>query len=270
MPTLNKGSWTSRFLRDKDLATELATLLDDVTRQFYDTMSHSFSYENFPDSEQHNQLIMLARALNQYNPSQLTSRNDRKAFWLNVYNLLMLHSVMTEQPEGSIREIENIFTDFHYQIDDFLLNLDLIEHGILRNNEPGYAQLTRPFKKKQPELELVLSETDPRIHMALFCACVSSAPMKAYHAHTLDKELDEVTADFLHRQVRIRGKHVHLPKCFRWYKKDFGNDAGIIAFLIKHHPDENIVRQLVLQKNQLSFSWQEFNWSLNTSKELLN
>ncbi|MGI9273415.1 MAG: DUF547 domain-containing protein [Endozoicomonas sp.] len=264
MITMNQGGWVSRFHQGKDMAFELESTLSQLTSMFYDTTGNLFDYQGCKDSDTYGSLQILTRSLSEFDPGQLRSMEARKAFWLNLYNTLVLHLVMAEDVVRSIRDRKDFFTGFHYQLKDHAYSLDEIEHGILRANSPGYGRLTRPFKRSHPAYPQTLSGLDPRIHMALFCACPSSARLRIYDPQTVHDQLNEECRHFLHQHVHADDSGLKLPMLFHWYRKDFGDLGGMLDFLVRHHPDKEIVHFIKSVGKNLKFSWHEFDWTLNT------
>ena len=180
-----------------------------------------FDYNACKKSKTYSQLQVLARSLSEFDPLTMETPQERKAFWINLYNALIMHLVIVEDVGKSILEVKEFFTRYQYQLSDLSLTLDQIEHGILRGNRPNYLKFFRPFKKRSTYMKHVL-EADPRIHMALFCASMSCAALTAYTPATVDQQLDQTVSKTLKKLVYIENNKIFLPKCFLWYKQDFG------------------------------------------------
>ena len=242
------------FFRGLPLNEELVGMLNTVIADFYQSETSCFNYQGCKQSKAYNQLQVMARTLSDFDPTLLNTAEEKKAFWINLYNALIMHLVIVENVGKSIMEVKEFFTSYEYQLKGMSLTLDQIEHGILRGNRPNYMRFFRPLRKDHPALPLVL-EADPR---SMSCAALS-----AYHPHTLDQQLEEATQSCMERLVRIEGKKVLLPKCFLWYKKDFNGKQGSLDFVMRYHPDASIVNYIREHRNHLRIGWLGFDWRLN-------
>lgn len=265
MTLLNKSFWNNDQYRDKDIPTEFATGLEAIQTSYYQPTRQTFAYAAFADSKDFNHYTTLARLLTQYAPETLSNRQARLAFWLNVYNMLVIHGVMTHGSKN-VNSISGFFSDCEYQIGAHTLSLDDIEHGVLRGNARKYRGLTVPFSKRDPRIGLVIGAPDPRIHFALYSACLSSPAWRVYHPDTLDAQLDTAVRATLSRDVRIEaGRHIlTVPKSLLWYEKDFGNRERILAF-VADYVDADTSAYIRQHADRLTLDYLDFDWTLNNT-----
>ncbi|WP_062268416.1 DUF547 domain-containing protein [Endozoicomonas arenosclerae] len=267
MPQMNQNGWVSRFYKGTEVASDLEAVLSSLIQHHYDFRSNSFDYDSCKSSGDYNKIQLLARSLGDFDPGALKSDEARKAFWLNLYNALILHVVMSGNEVQSIMEKQDFFQGFRYQLRPHAFSLDEIEHGILRANTPSFRKLRRPLRRTHPAHLYVMNQLDPRIHMAFHCACHSSAPLRVFCPESIEDELEAASSDFLKRQVSVDGKELLLPRCFYWYKKDFGQKSGILNFVEKYHPDPEIKQQIAQQGNRMKIRFTEFDWTLNSREK---
>jgi hypothetical protein len=195
-----------------------------------------------------------------------TVANQRVAYWLNVYNAFALKLVVdnypiqpsegkTKYPANSIRQIPGAWehTKFPSRLGE--VSLDEVEHKVLR------AQ----FK-------------EPRIHMALVCASMSSPKLRRepYDARKLDKQLDDQAREFLSdlRKFHIdrEAGEVWVSPLFDWFVDDFLPDAtkkyprplaqqkSLTAFASKYLSAEDAK---YLQEGKYVVMYFEYDWTLN-------
>ena len=160
---------------------------------------------------------------------------EARAFWINLYNALTLHGIHQSGAKRTVLEVPGFFRRFAYHVrwanQDFTLNLDEIEHGILRDNRAPI--LSSPvFKPNDPRLALRLP-LDPRIHFALNCGAYSCPPIRAYTGKHLEQQLDLATRSYL-QDARVERGVVILPRLLNWYARDVGHPLG---FARKYRPD---------------------------------
>lgn len=265
MSQMKQGGWVSRFYTGVEKASELESTLSYMIAHYYNLADNTFDYQACKDAGSYSQIQMLSRAFADFDPGVLRSDAAAKAFWLNLYNILTLHAVMSENVLRSIRNRQDFFTGFRYQLKPCALSLDEIEHGIIRANSPGYRKFRRPMRRSHPAYLYALERLDPRVHMAFYCACQSSAPLRVFNPGSVETLLNEASKDFLQRQVHMEDQTLHLPMCFHWYKKDFGRKAGILEFVREHHPDQNIKDLIQSKGRRTRIQFKPFDWTLNAS-----
>jgi hypothetical protein len=162
-------------------------------------------------------------------------RSDLLAFWINVYNALVLHAVVALRIRRTVREVRNFFGRVRYQVGLFVVSLDDIEHGILRGNRRRPFPPFRPFGRADARRELVLDEVDPRVHFALSCGARSCPPVAVYTAAAIDAQLGQAAANFVNQDVVVAPNgRVSCSRLFKWYAGDFGGASGVRAFLMRH------------------------------------
>jgi hypothetical protein len=163
----------------------------------------------------------LLETLSRYRIADLESRDERLAFWINVYNIAAVKMIIDSYPIESIRKAGNIFRSvWNRDIIDIggeLYTLGQIEHDILREYD------------------------EPRIHFAIVCASVSCPDLadSSYRAATLDEQLNRQTMDFLKNSgkgLRIdrANNTIHISRIFKWFEKDFGDRDGVLQFIDRY------------------------------------
>jgi Protein of unknown function, DUF547 len=159
---------------------------------------------------------------------------EARAFWINLYNALTLHSMLRARVQKSVLEVPGFFDRFAYQVCsdplEFSLTLNEIEHGILRGNAVFLRR--QSFQTNDSRAHLILP-LEPRIHFALNCGAISCPPIRAYQAENLESQLELATRSYL-QSVRLENGVAILPKLLEWYAKDFGNP---LEFVRKYHPE---------------------------------
>ncbi|MCZ6698139.1 MAG: DUF547 domain-containing protein [Planctomycetota bacterium] len=171
-------------------------------------------------------LARASAALADFQPaSRLASRDEALAFWLNLYNAMVIHGAMVFRVRRAMTEVPRFFKRTRYIIGGRMFSLDVIEHGILRQNRGHPLRFFLPqLMPWDSRRSLVLRPMDPRIHFALNCGAASCPPIRHYTAERIDKELEQAAGAF----IRGRGVTVEpdggvlLSRIFRWYARDFG------------------------------------------------
>ena len=119
--------------------------------------------------------------------SMVAQRNELLAFFINIYNALVIHGTIERGVPGSLWSRYTFFSTTAYNIGGYIFTLNDIENGILRGNRASMATLyMRPFASsldKDARLKYTVSNpVEPRIHFALNCGAKSCPPIKTFSA----------------------------------------------------------------------------------------
>jgi hypothetical protein len=204
--------------------------------------------------------------LPQFDPSRLT-RGERLAFWINLYNAMVLDGVVALGVQGSVARAApamGFFRRIGYSVGGLLLSADDVEHGVLRANAGSLFIPGPQFSPDDPRLAWVVSPLDVRIHCALNCASRSCPPIAAYSASGIEAQLDLAARAFVDADAEVdqASSTLRLSKIFDWYRADFDGYAGVLRFVLAHLPDDARRRWLVAQP-EVDLAFRAYDWSLN-------
>lgn len=253
------------------LVPTLKSTMNLLRGAFFDTEHGRVAYERMKGSELYREYVRATRNLKQFDPALLKTREDRIAFWLNLYNVIVIHGVVELDIKNSVKEVKRFFRRIRYIINGYGFTPDDIEHGILRANKQRPNTLFRVFGKEDPRLQHSLKEEDPRIHFALVCASSSCPPIDLYTSETLDQELDQAGKSFLNGGGLILDKSkktVRLSRIFKWYGVDFGNNEGeLLRRLAEFVYDADERDYLKKHATGLHVKYQKYDWKLNRNDQ---
>lgn len=214
-----------------------------------------------------NYCTALTPQLYAYDPAGLASRAERLAFWINLYNALVIDAVIAlEVRESVTRQWAGLgfFRTAAYLVGGRRCALDDIEHGILRANRSNPFLPGPQFADGDRRLAWIVDPPDPRIHFALNCASRSCPPIGVYDADRIDEQLELAARSFVDADVAIdpeRGE-IRLSAIFSWYRDDFGGPAGIVALLRRTLPDDER-RAWLIQARAGRLIYRDYDWRLN-------
>lgn len=169
------------------------------------------------------------------------NRKQQLAYWINVYNINTVATIVESYPVKSIRDLSTdplIFTVFKKKRVPFgseLLSLDDVET----------AKIREAFH-------------DPRVHFAINCASKSCPPIRseAYVGEHVDAQLDDQAKRFLTANTHFTRNGdtlvVHVTKIMDWFGGDFGDKA---AFLRKYIS--------IPAAKSVEFAYDDYDWALN-------
>jgi hypothetical protein len=236
----------------------------------WDDENQALDYARVKESAAYADYQTLVRAgLDAVDPTLLSCREAQLAFWINIYNALVLDAVIALEIKTGITEgflgILRFFRQAAYRIGGQRVSLEDIEHGILRGNRGHPYQLGPQFGSADPRLAWVIEPQDARIHFALNCATQSCPPIGIYQAEQIDRQLDLATANFLGQEVDLDRENgvLTISAVLNWYIKDFGGRRGLLSFLGQHLPDA--ADRVWLQEHVRPRRWRtaKYLWALN-------
>ncbi len=249
-----------------DIGAQLRGDMNRLKGEFYDLELGKVDYGAMRRSEAYRQYSANTALLRNFALTGLIRREDKLAFWINVYNTLVIHGIIELDINESVHEITGFFSRFSYNISGFTFAPDDIEHGILRGNRHPAYRLFRPFSSSDPRLPYIIYPSDPRIHFALVCGSTSCPPINFYTADKIDEQMDIATSGFINGpEVEILPERnlLRLSPIFRWYSRDFGGRKGIVDFLIRYREAGKDRDFLIDHRMKADIEWKEYDWGLN-------
>ena len=163
------------------------------------------------------------------------SKSDIMAYYINLYNVFTIKTIIDNYPVKSIKDIDKVWDKDFIVLGKKAYSLGDIEHKILRKMN------------------------DPRIHFAINCASFSCPKLNnnVYIASKLDTQLDAAAKEFINNDDKniVAKIDLKLSNIFNWFADDFKKQGSIIDFLNKY---ANIK---IDKKAKIKFL--EYNWSLN-------
>lgn len=230
-------------------------------------------YQRLSRSELIDEYQPLAAALRHFDPGALATDDERKAFWINVYNAMLIHGVIAYGARKSLWEIRGAFERIAYVIGGYRYSLDDIEHGILRGNKAHFILPGPRFSRGDPRRRHAVDMVDARIHFALVCGANSCPPIGIYEAAKLNAQLDIAARSFINSGGVIVDRPqltAALSRVFQWHSPDFGgkwmglgNRSPVLRAIAPYITDDDL-RQFIFDKLAvLKISYQSYDWALN-------
>ena len=194
---LNEGAPEQSNLTevDSDITADLKRFMDMTKIEAIDEQGYNVDYKQLKDSPAYIEYRQsCSPRLKNFVPSLLTTHEEKLAFWINLYNAMIIDGVISGEVTNSIGPnslaLLGFFRKTAYDIAGLRFNADDIEHGILRGNR-GHPLLPGPqFPSQDPRLSWIIDAVDMRIHFALNCAGRSCPPIQVYSAEKIDQQLD--------------------------------------------------------------------------------
>ncbi|MGA1789890.1 MAG: glycoside hydrolase family 15 protein [bacterium] len=263
---LNEGD-PREHIRPNEIAPKLKRMINILRGAFFDTKRGRVAYEQMAHSKVYKEYLELSNNLKSLDLDSLKDRKERLAFWINLYNAIVIHGVIELGIRDSVKEVRNFFRVIHYQIGKSLFSPDDIEHGILRGNRRPPNAIFKLFKGRDRRLKQVISPIEPRVHFALVCASSSCPPIEVYTAENLDAELAIAAETFLNSGGVIIDRErnrVSLSRIFKWYAEDFGKtQSERLRFVSRYLHNDKDKGFLQEKGDTVTIDFQDYDWRLN-------
>eukprot|EP01080_Neovahlkampfia_damariscottae_P011836 gene11836-5166_t len=202
------------------------------------------------------------------------SEVERKCFFINTYNSLVIHAFVVHGAFKNPLERSKFFGMYKYDIGGLLYSLNDIVHGILRSNSPGPgSSKSHYFAKNDKRLDYIIQQKDPRIHFALVCGAKSSPIIRCFNPKNLEIGLNLASSNYLDQEVGIMTNNtVVLSMLLKWYKIDFGrNNEEVCKFIVEHLGESetrDTITRLLNRGSPIKLKYSKYNWSVNNSSEI--
>mmetsp|Transcript_21010 Transcript_21010/g.34730 ORF Transcript_21010/g.34730 Transcript_21010/m.34730 type:complete len:1120 (+) Transcript_21010:118-3477(+) len=168
------------------------------------------------------------------------SDQERLAFFLNLFHLMVMHTYLLLGPPTSNFKYVAMSEMVSYQLSDDIFCLAELEHNIIRGGTsyPSQSKLIVP----KSQYEFSVTSSDFRINFVLtFGAKNQPESVPIYKAPILDVQfeaaamvaLEKVSAEKQSRKVLLT-----LPRLLQWYSDDFGATTMDLLQAIDRYIDE--------------------------------
>lgn len=250
-----------------DVAAELQVRIGQLRRDFYNCETGRVDYPALRSSDGFAAYCECCRLLQEYDLLHLGSREEKTAFWINLYNSLIIHGIIALDVKKTVKEVYDFFGRIQYRIGITDYSANEIEHGVLRaNSRPPYS-LFHPFTEDDLRMAYAVDQVDPRIHFALVCGSSSCPPINYYEAEKLDDQLDMAAENFINgAEVEILPEQnlLRLSPIFKWYRNDFGGQQGVLEILARYRQNTQESEFLLAAAVRPKIEWKDYDWALNS------
>ena len=205
---------------------------------------HAVDYKKLGKNPAYKKLV---KDLENVNLSTVKTKDEKLAFWINVYNIMAAKMVLDNYPVKSIKDAGSLFTAVWKK-----------PVGVVAGKESTLNEIEHEILRKMGE---------PRIHVAIVCASVSCPDLRkeAYTAEKLSEQLDDQMTMFLANPkkgltVDDKKGYVYVSSIFKWFKEDFDAKGGVRTFIAPYSPKP---LQAAVKNDKLTVYYLDYDWGLN-------
>ncbi|CAA7016168.1 unnamed protein product [Microthlaspi erraticum] len=235
----------------------------------YSSDDHSrVNYMRISQSEEFRRYLNLAQDLHRLDLLELT-RDEKLAFFLNLYNAMVIHALIRiGRPEGIIAR-RSFFTDFQYVVGGYSYSLSSIKNDILRG---GRRLSSYPFSKPFMNAghEHGLQKLNPLVHFGLCDGTKSSPVVRFFTPQGVEAELKRAAREFFQHgaiEIVLDKRTIHLSRIIKWYKEDFNEEKKLLKWIMSYI-DANtaglLTHLLADGCGSVNIVYQDYDWSINS------
>lgn len=228
-----------------------------------ETLPSISSSEDFP------KITQAIHDLKKLDLHSLKKTNEKLAFWLNTYHLLLLHTRATSSQAlpKSFDEWASTNRTKLYEIGGYTFTLLEIEQCVLRcvlsppEGSKDYA--VAKYKKTDPRYKFSIEKEDLRLPCVMSYGTTSSPVLYIYDPETLSTQLDERTRAYLIKHVTVSSdsSELVLPEILNVYGKDYGKKAKLLKWISEYLAPEH--KKVVQGNKNINIKYEPFEWTLS-------
>lgn len=200
----------------------------------YVTEDGNVNYDKIKENKA--ELNIVVAQFTKTQPTSKWSRNEKLAYYINLYNINTLKVVVDNYPTKSIKDIDKVWDKKFISSGKVKISLGDVEHKILRKMN------------------------EPRIHFAINCASFSCPKLfnEAFLPSTLEKQLEMATKNFINDKTKntLTKENIKVSEIFNWFKEDFTTKTSTVIDFINKYASIKI-------ESNAKISYVDYNWSLN-------
>lgn len=178
-------------------------------------------------------------------------REEQLAYWLNLYNALVMNIVLEHYPISSIQDINispGLFTAGPWEANVITIENSKLSLHDIKN------RIIRPIWN------------DPRTLYALSNGSLGAPNLfsEPFKRKDLNKQLNQVASYYINcmRGVHVIGDKLIASELYQWYEEDFGDNKQDVIEHIKIFASPLLKRQLDKIKTIDTYT---YNWHLNAA-----
>lgn len=188
---------------------------------------------------------------------------------INVFNIMMKYSEMKIGVGKTSSARMAFFTQVKFRVGDHLFSFHEWEHGFLRGNRKAPHGISLPFSKRDPRIQYIVRNANPRLHFALTNCSQRASQIQHFTGVNILDEFFRVTTAYCERDqnVRIEESSLYLNQVFLWYRQDFEQGEGkrslpaVVRDLLPHCQTRDLlVAQLAKYQEKIKVHVMKYDW----------
>ncbi|XP_021894392.1 uncharacterized protein LOC110812041 [Carica papaya] len=183
---------------------------------------------------------MLVEQLASVNPSCM-SCNEKLAFWINLYNALIMHGYLAYGVPKSDMKLFSLMQKAAYTIGGQSLSAAYIEYIILKMKPPAHRPqiavilALQKFKISEEQKQYSIDHPEPLLSFALSCGMHSSPAVRIFRPENVSDLLKSSLQDYVQASVGISDKgKLLVPKLLYCFAKGVVDESMVPAWISQY------------------------------------
>ncbi|KAH7437437.1 hypothetical protein KP509_05G072100 [Ceratopteris richardii] len=186
----------------------------------------------------------LVEQLSRVDPGKM-KHNEKLAFWINVYNALMMHAYLAYGVPKNDFKFFSLMQKAAYTIGGHSFNAIVIEHLLLKVKAQWYRPqiallLTHQKLTLREEVSMfAIDQAEPLVAFSLSFGAMSCPAVRMYTANNIYQELQSALQDYVRASVGLstRGKLL-IPKLLNDFGLDIIQESKLLDWICQFLPSE--------------------------------
>ncbi|MFA6000632.1 MAG: DUF547 domain-containing protein [Thermoleophilia bacterium] len=258
--TAHEGTLDTRF------AGELLDAIGPLLGRFVSPGGLTVDYRGLEACDDYKAYLDKSLSLSRFDPASLESREEKLAFWINIYNMTVIDRLIRHSTFDSVWEDRSFFNQDAVRIGNHEYSLDDIEKGILRENVHRQYRPLRQFRIWDARNRNMIVPAHECVCFALARGSKSSPILHFYQAEKIEAQLYAAATGFINGGGAILNreeKTLSISRIFKWHASDFGGGQGVMKFIANHLSSAEDAAFLRSHAASLKVSYQYFDRDLN-------
>ncbi|XP_057849553.2 uncharacterized protein LOC131060376 isoform X2 [Cryptomeria japonica] len=221
----------------------------------------------------------MVEHLEKVDPTSM-QQHARLAFWINVYNALVMHAYLAYGiPDNNLRRL-SLFQRAAYKVGGYSLSATAIEQSILCRRTARPAQWLQRLLSTGTRLKageerrtfgriFGLDVPEPLVWFAICSGGYSDPALRVYTEKNVINELEVAKREFLVASIGIQNnRKVSVPKLIECYAKEAGMSSGSVLDWVCQNVDDTqreAIRALIERNPQKTaahcIEWLPYNYN---------
>ncbi|KAJ8621229.1 hypothetical protein MRB53_029758 [Persea americana] len=175
------------------------------------------------------------------------SCNEKLAFWINLYNALIMHAYLAYGVPKSEIKLFSLMQKAAYTVGGHSFSAADIEYIILKMKPPVHrpqialALALHKFKVSEEQRKYSIDSPEPLVAFALSCGMYSSPAVRIFMANNVNEELHDCLKDYIRASVGISDKgKLLVPKLLNSYAKGIVEDSLLADWICRYLSPEQV------------------------------
>ncbi|CAN5954565.1 unnamed protein product [Sphagnum jensenii] len=189
---------------------------------------------------------LLVEQLASVDPSHL-SHDEKLAFWINLYNTLMMDGYLTYGIPQSELKFFSLLQKVAYTVGGHLFSAAMIEYSLLKSKSSAtHPQIMLSMalhrnKFTEAQRKFGIDRPEPLINFALCCGTWSAPMVRIYTAEKVHMQLEDAFHNYTQASVGISttGKLL-VPKLLQCYAQNFVEDSDLLDWICNLLPSSQV------------------------------